>query len=172
MIVDYVTGAATAVVFADNIPILYKQGVIGIDIPMTATASAETSKSIIGNIVGAIGAGATGNFTGAAGQLMGAFETATAGSHLQQVGSSSPQCSLYQPKNCYLLFSLPVEYETAWTELQGQTVGFACYVPTVIGDQVGGGFSVFENIRMDRFGNATDQEREEILNLLQSGVYL
>lgn len=172
LIVDYVTGAGTAVVYADNIPILYKQGVIGIDIPMTATASAETSKSIIGNIVGAIGAGATGNFTGAAGQLMGAFETATAGSHLQQVGSSSPQCSLYQPKNCYLLFSLPAEYETAWTELQGQTVGFACYVPTVIGDQVGGGFSVFENVRMDRFGNATDQEREEILNLLQSGVYM
>ena len=172
LIVDYVTGAGTAVIFADNIPILYKQGVIGIEIPMTATASAETSKSIIGNIVGAIGAGATGNYAGAVEQSISAFTTATAGSHLQQVGSSSPQCSLYQPKNCYLLFSLPAEYETAWTELQGQTVGFACHIPTVIGDQTGGGYAEFTNIRLDRCANATDEEKAEILNLLQTGVYL
>lgn len=172
LIVDYVTGAGTAVIFADNIPIMYKQGIIGIEIPMTATSSAETSKSIIGNIVGAIGAGVTGNYVGAVEQSISAFSTASAGSHLQQVGSSSPQCSLYQPKNCYLLFSLPAEYETAWTELQGQTVGFACYIPTVINEQVGGGYAEFTNIRLDRCANATDEEKAEILNLLQTGVYL
>ena len=41
LIVDYITGACTAVVYCDQIPIAYKQGVIGISIPMTATDSAE-----------------------------------------------------------------------------------------------------------------------------------
>lgn len=172
LIVDYVTGAATAVIYADRIPILYKQGVIGVDIPMTATNSAETSKTIIGNIVGAIGAGAQKDVMGAVEQSASAFLNAVKGSHLQTAGSSSPQNSLYQPKNCYLLLSLPAEYENAWSDLQGETNGYACYIPCVIGDMVNGGYAEFDNVRLDRCGNATDEEKAEILNLLQSGVYL
>lgn len=180
IIVDFVTGAATAVVFADQIPIVYKQGVIGIEIPMTGTNSQQYAKSMVGNLVG-MGTSAVSAATGdLAGGIEGAIdsgmdflENITKGAKLQTAGSSSPQCSLFQPKNCYLLLALPAVYDDAWSDIQANNVGFACYTQVNrIGSLAGTGLAVFSNVKMNGLDNATEAERKEILSLLTTGIYL
>lgn len=190
MIVDFVTGACTAVVYADRLPILYRQGVMGISVPMTATNSAEFGKSILGNLVktgtnlaaGAVaGASAmeTGDASGAvagaknvAGGILDFTSTLYNGSHVQQVGSSSPQCSLFEPKQCYMMISIPTPMNGVYENAYADLVGYATFMPvSAISWMNNTGFTVFDNVKMD-IAKATDEEKDMILQLLTTGVYM
>lgn len=223
MIVDYVTGACTAVVYADGLPIQYRQGIMGISIPMTATNSAEFGKAILGNLIqtgttiasGALagakaGGSAMGNAAVAYGEQIspwaslsseehdaiykmgydpgslrggikgglssagGVLDFAGAlynGSSVQQVGSSSPQVSLFQPKQCYLLIHIPTPCNGVYENTYADLVGYACFMPvSAISWMNNSGFTVFDNVKMDIAG-ATDAEKAEIHALLTSGIY-
>ena len=170
MIVDYVTGACTAVVFVDKIPLLYQQGVMGVSIPMTATNSAEFGKTLIGNLVKPATSIASGDVAGA---VKGGMEVASSlweGSHIQTVGSSSPQVSLFQPKNCYLLISDVYAPDEAWDTVYADVVGYATFMPV---NQIGNctGYCEFDNVKMNITG-ATDAEKAEIVQALKEGVFL
>lgn len=190
MIVDFLTGACTAVVYADKLPIQYRQGVMGISIPMTATNSAEFGKSVLGNLVKAgtsiatgaasvAGAMETGNIagatTGANNVVGGVLDFASSlynGSHVERVGSSSPQCTLFQPKQCYLMISIPTPMKGVYENSYADLVGYATFMPvSSISWMNNTGFTVFDNVKMDVAG-ATDEEKAMILNLLTSGVYM
>ena len=120
VIVDFVTGAATAVVYCNGIPMIYQNGIIGISIAMTGDNAAEYANGIVGNIVGAVGsaAGAVANF--ATGNVMGGVkETVNAVSsgfdalnsvndvQFQQAGSNSPLCNTMTPQQCYITVARP-----------------------------------------------------------------
>lgn len=171
MIVDYITGACTAVVYVDQLPLLYRPGVIGISIPMTATNSAEFGKTIVGNLIKGAGELAAGNPSGAA-SLAGAAGKAYEGSHIQTVGASSPQTALYQPKNAYMLLSIAVPASGVYDPEYAQTVGYQCFMPVAtIGYMSGKGYTVFDNVKVSVPG-ATEEERAEILQLLTKGVFM
>lgn len=223
MIVDYITGACTAVVYADGLPIQYRQGIMGISIPMTATNSAEFGKAILGNLIetgttiasGALagakaGGSAMGNAAVAYGEQIspwaslsseehdaiykmgydpgslrggvkgglssagGVLDFASAlynGSGVQQVGSSSPQVSLFQPKQCYLLIHIPTPCNGVYENTFADLVGYACFMPiNSISVVANSGFCVFDNVKMDIAG-ATEAEKAEIHALLTSGIY-
>ncbi len=171
MIVDYITGACTAVVYVDQIPLLYRPGVIGISIPMTATNSAEFGKTIVGNLIKGAGELAAGNPAGA-GTLAGAAGRAYEGSHIQTVGASSPQTALYQPKNAYLLLSIAAPAAGVYDPEYAQLVGYQCFMTVAtIGYMSGKGFTVFDNVKIN-VPQATEAERTEILQLLTSGVFM
>lgn len=172
LIVDYITGACTAVVFVDRIPLLYQHGVIGVSIPMTATNSAEFSKTIIGNLITGAADIAGGNYAGAvtsAGDVAGDLWN---GSHIQKIGASSPQTALYQPKNAYILFGIANVPEGAFSDTYANEVGYACFMPVSnIGIMTGTGLTAFDNVKLSVPG-ATEEEKAEILQLLTSGVYM
>lgn len=171
LIVDYITGAGTAVVFVDKIPLLYQQGIIGISIPMTATNSAEFGKTIAGNLINSATAAATQN-PAAVGELGNAALNAFEGSNIIKIGSSSPQTSLFQPKNAYLLLSIVSPANGVYDNEYAATVGYECFMPVAqISYMTGAGFTVFDNVKI-QIPQATDAEREELLNLLTSGVYM
>ena len=223
MIVDYVTGACTAVVYADGLPIQYRQGIMGISIPMTATNSAEFGKAILGNLIQTGTSIASGALSGAksAGSAMGnaavaygeqvspwaslsseehdalykmGYNSASLGggvkgglssaggvldfagtlyngSSVQQVGSSSPQVSLFQPKQCYLLIHIPTPCNGVYENTYADLVGYACFMPiSAISWMNNAGFTVFDNVKMDIAG-ATEAEKAEIHALLTSGIY-
>lgn len=172
LIVDYITGACTAVVFVDRIPLLYQHGVIGVSIPMTATNSAEFSKAIIGNLITGAADIAGGNYAGAVNAAGDVAESLWNGSHIQKVGASSPQTALYQPKNAYILFGIANVPEGAFSDTYANEVGYACFMPVSnIGIMTGTGLTAFDNVDL-QIGQATDAEKTEILNLLSSGVYM
>lgn len=172
LIVDYVTGSCTAVVYVDSIPLLYQSGVIGVSIPMTATNSAEFAKTIVGNLITGASQIAGKNAGGAART---ALETASVlhdGSHIQTAGASSPQTALFQPKNAYILLSIVNPAEGVYTDTYAESVGYECFMPvSTIGTMDGNGFVAFDNVRLS-IEQATEQEKAEILSLLAAGVYM
>lgn len=172
LIVDYITGACTAVVFVDRIPLLYQHGVIGVSIPMTATNSAEFSKTIIGNLITGAADIAGGNYAGAVNAAENVAGDLWNGSHIQKIGASSPQTALYQPKNAYILFGIANVPEGAFSDTYANEVGYACFMPVSnIGIMTGTGLTAFDNVKLSVPG-ATEEEKAEILQLLTSGVYM
>lgn len=140
LIVDFVTGAATAIIFANGIPITYQNGVVGVSIPITGNDAAQYSNSIIGNLVGAIGSAAgavaslaTGNVAGGViGGISAVSDLISMGQSandikFQQAGSSSPATETWLPQKCHIMIARPeLNFETETDmELFGETIGFA-----------------------------------------------
>lgn len=181
MIVDFTTGAAVCVVYCDSIPVIYKQGVIGIDISVTATDSARYASGIVNGVIGTITgstSGAASGFArggiggaiadGAANLAKGAFSL-TENLHkvnIQSAGTSSPQSALYQPLKPYLTIYRPNPDEP--TNYNNE-IGYACNVGGILNQF--NGFTVFANV--DTTGlTCTDEERQIILNYLTTGVII
>jgi len=62
MIIDLVTGACTAVIYTNDVPYKYLDGMIGIEIPVTGRNMVEYAKTVLGAALGGAGAGlAMGN---------------------------------------------------------------------------------------------------------------
>lgn len=174
LIVDVVTGACTAVVYADNIIILYQQGVCGISIPFSGTNSAQMAQSIIGNIIsgasGIVTSAMTGNVGGAAASsaVLG-FGLATnfgIPTQYESGGTSSPACSTWAPQYCYFIIDRPIPNPPS---NYGHCVGYACEIYDTL--NVFSGFTMIANPDLSGI-LATDREKEEIKSLLQEGVYL
>lgn len=169
MIVDYTTGAGTAIVFKDDIPFIYRNGVVGVLIPMTGTDSASYASTVIGNVVnGAMGianATATDNMGGlvnSANQMYSGFATPV---QYQEASASSPSVATWQPQKCYFIIDRPI---LNVPDNYGRTVGFACEITGKLSDFKG--FTVVSNPEINF--RCTDSERQYIVNMLQGGVFV
>lgn len=169
MIVDYTTGAGTAIVFKDDIPFIYRNGVVGVSIPMTGTDSASYASTVIGNVVnGAMGianATATDNMSGlinSANQMYSGFATPV---QYQNASASSPSVATWQPQKCYFIIDRPI---LNVPDNYGRTVGYACEITGKLSDFKG--FTVVSNPEINF--RCTDSERQYIVNMLQGGVFV
>ena len=171
LIVDVTTGSCTAVIFVDNIPYLYKNGVIGVDVPISATNSAEYASKILNGVVSgtvntAMGV-ATGNAGQAASSAMGLVNTGLSlnNNSVHTIGSSSPACSFWQPQNCYFIIRRPVVNMPA---NYGHTVGYACNYQAKIADCKG--YTQTYNVDVSTI-NAPEEEKNEIAKILNTGFF-
>lgn len=180
MVIDITTGNCTAVVYSAGIPVMYKDGVIGANIPVTGINQSEWANNFIS---GAVNTGAnfatgvaSGILSGGAGLattlglgvIQGAYDISQSiGTSIEKTGSSTPITNTILPQKCYLIFE---SLETAIPDDYGHTVGFTCMYNDVISNFTG--FSIFGNIDTSSISNATAKERQEIKELLESGVYL
>lgn len=169
MIVDYTTGAGTAIVFKDDIPFIYRNGVVGITIPMTGTDSASYASTVIGNVVnGAMGiasATVTDSMSGlvnSVNQMYSGFATPV---QYQNASASSPSVATWQPQKCYFIIDRPI---LNVPENYGRTVGYACEQTGKLSDFKG--FTVVSNPEINF--RCTDSERQYIVNMLQGGVFV
>ena len=168
LIVDVTTGSCTAVIFVDNIPYLYKNGVIGVDVPISATNSAEYASKILNGVVsGAVdtAAGVTsGNVMNGA---MGLVNTGLSinNTNVHTTGSSSPACGFWLPQNCYFIIRRPVVNEP---ENYGHTVGYACNYRAKIADCKG--YTQTYNVDVSTI-NAPEEEKNEIAKILNTGFF-
>lgn len=189
LICDWVTGATTAVVYADGIPLVYQQGVGAVSISMTGDNHSKTAGDVIGGVIGAAGsavgavaAAKTGNF-GTAAQFAGkAVEMGSQAfmdygkTDFTQAGSSSPMCSLYMPMYCYLTISTPkllIDGEDLAQWAHG--VGYAdSRVSTLAAEgSSGDGIVMGSPVRISFTGSVqpTPGEIDRILQMLSEGVF-
>ena len=171
MVVDITTGSCTAIVFANGIPLIYKNGNIGVEIPMTGTNSAAYASRIAGGLT----SGATDIALGAASKSVGQVVSgvgAIADSALSvnntmynTAGSSSPACGLWQPQNCYFIIQRPVPIVP---DNYGHTVGYSCNYQAKIGDC--SGYTQTYNVDVSTI-NAPESEKNAIAEILNSGFY-
>ena len=169
MIVDYTTGAGTAIVFKDDIPFIYRNGVVGISIPMTGNDSASYASTVIGNVVGGAAGGVTsiasgniGGMVSSAEKLYSGFAT---GTNYQEASASSPSVATWQPQHCYFIIDRPILNAP---DNYGRTVGYACEKTGKLSDFKG--FTVVSNPEINF--RCTDSERQYIVNMLQGGVFV
>lgn len=207
MVIDFITGAVTAYVLANQLVVTSLTGNCGIDIAITGTEQSTVSaalenailqdKSARGNyaLKGSVGGMLTnpiGNITNPTSAIENRFstklQTMQANYNLQhvemplrQIGNASPLNSWALEFVCRLIIYYP----------DGECISFnATNEPSLIDEKVESfgavnGFATVETNTLSSFTgftqvsdadlsgvSATDTEKEMILNLLQSGVYL
>ena len=172
MIVDITTGSCTAVVFCNGIPLIYKNGNMGVEIPMTATNSGQYASRIMGGLTSAAGDLTLGAATGNPSQILssvgGIVDAALSSNNTiyNTAGSSSPACGLWQPQNCYFIINRPVPIVP---DSYGHTVGYACNYSSNLSNL--SGFTCCYNVDLSSL-NASDEEMNEITSILANGIYL
>lgn len=183
MIVDFVTGACTAIVYKDDIPYIYKNGVLGIDIPVSGDNATSYSSNLISSIVTGVeqsstafdtfkGLDKTKNKTSAVTRSVGSVidsglditNNINAVSY-QSAGSSSPSCSTWQPQKCYFIVSRPIPNVP---DNYGHSVGYSCSITKKL--STCSGFTVVSNPDVTISG--TLEEQEQLKSLLTSGVFV
>lgn len=169
MIVDYTTGAGTAIVFKDDIPFIYRNGVVGISIPMTGNDSTSYANTVIGNVVsgavGGVSSIASGNIGGVVSSAEKLYSGFTTGTKYQEASASSPSVATWQPQKCYFIIDRPI---LNVPENYGRTIGYACEKTGKLADFKG--FTVVSNPEINF--RCTDTERQYIVNMLQGGVFV
>lgn len=171
MVVDITTGSCTAIVFANNIPIIYKNGNIGVEIPMTGTNSAEYASRIMGGLTSGAADVALGAASKSVGQVVSGVGSivdsalSVNNTMYNTAGSSSPACGLWQPQNCYFIIQRPVPIVP---ENYGHTVGYACNYQAKISDC--SGYTQTYNVDVSSI-NAPESEKNAIAGILNSGFY-
>lgn len=171
MVVDITTGSCTAIVFANAIPIIYKNGNIGVEIPMTGTNSAEYASRIAGGLTSGTGDIALGAASKSVGQVVSGVGSivdsalSVNNTMYNTAGSSSPACGLWQPQNCYFIIQRPVPIVP---ENYGHTVGYACNYQAKISDC--SGYTQTYNVDVSSI-NAPESEKNAIAGILNSGFY-
>lgn len=175
VIVDYVTGACTAVVFADNTIIHTLAGTIAIEVPVTGTNSAQYASSVTNSLLSlpsSIGSAATGISSGNAAQAVSGI-TGTLGAvgniistplPITSKNSATPMCSLFLPQYAYIRVTRPTFEEP---DTYKRTFGYACNLSKRLGDM--SGYVVCQNPILNN-SFATNEEIDQIIGYLESGV--
>ena len=169
MIVDYTTGAGTAIVFKDDIPFIYRNGVVGTSIPMTGNDSASYANTVIGNVVsgtvGGLTSLASGNIGGVVNGVENIYSGFTTGTKYQEASASSPSVATWQPQKCYFIIDRPI---LNVPKNYGRTVGYACEKTGKLSDFKG--FTVVSNPELAF--RCSDQERQYMINMLKGGIFV
>lgn len=173
MVVDVTTGKCTAIVYVGSddeygVPIQYVDGMIGVEIPITAENMGKLGAAVleaVGNTAAA--AVSTGVAGGAFAAVGGALDVMFADVAPQKTGAVSASGSLSMPIKMYVSVSSP---RPVIPDDYGHSKGYACDITTSLSAQ--SGFTICYNVDTSSISGATDPEREQIKTLLESGVYV
>ena len=162
VIVDVTTGECCAVVYADNIPIAYSNGKIGIDIPLTGSSTAGIGSSILSaipNFYSPTSAASSSALSIANGVL-------SSENKIIKQGNSSVATGLWQPKNCYFLIKRP---QPVVPENYGHTTGYLTNAKKQIRSCTG--YTVCSNVDVNGL-YCTENEKEMLKGIMESGFYI
>lgn len=180
--IDFYSGNATILVFADTKLVHISNAQVGINIPISQSNANSRAISLTTAAVGAVGTiaggaigGAAGGLAGAAigaGQAAGANAIPTANrifnaaqNHVDKGGSFGGVGWLYAPQVCSLIFNRPILAEpTAYKTMNGYSTSFSGLVSSY------SGFLQADSISGTT--GATDEENNMIFNLLRNGIYV
>ena len=161
--VDAITGGCLAQVYVNNIRLYEFTGNVGIDIPITASNRAQVEAGYIQAGVGATASALGGNISGAVTSLL---NSATSQYHYSSTGNPSPMCVASTNRTCYVILDRP-NYQNL--KAFNHTRGRKCYLSKTISTLKG--FTICDS-NIDLSGiNATDTEKEEIVNILSTGFF-
>ena len=160
---DVITGGCLAQIYVGKIRLYEFTGNIGVDISITASNRAQVESAYINAGVGVVSSAMTGNVTGAVNSIIGA---ATSQYHYSGTGNPSPSCVASTNRTCYVVIDRP-QYQPL--KAFNHTRGRMCCLSKTIGNLKG--YTVCDG-NVDISGiSATDEEKEEIVNILSTGFF-
>ena len=161
--VDAITGGCLAQVYVNNVRLYEFTGNVGIDIPITASNRAQVEAGYIQAGVGATASALGGNIGSAVTSLL---NSATSQYHYSSTGNPSPMCVASTNRTCYVVLDRP-NYQNL--KAFNHTRGRKCYLSKTISTLKG--FTICDS-NIDLSGiNATETEKEEIINILSTGFF-
>ena len=162
-IYDVITGVCTACFYSGDIEICKYSGTIAIDIPITASNRAQVEAGYITSAIGALTSLKSRNWLGVAGSAFGALMNQN---HFTTKGSPSPSCDAFDEQKAFIIIDYPVYYQPT---NYAHDYGYPCNLSMKLGNCKG--FTKCANVDVDGL-SCTEEEREELKRLLESGVYL
>ena len=160
---DVITGGCLAQIYVGKIRLYEFTGNIGVDISITASNRAQVESAYINAGVGVVSSAMSGNVTGAVNSIIGA---ATSQYHYSGTGNPNPSCVASTNRTCYVVIDRP-QYQPL--KAFNHTRGRMCCLSKTIGSLKG--YTVCDS-NIDISGiSATDEEKEEIVNILSTGFF-
>ena len=160
---DVITGGCLAQIYVGKIRLYEFTGNIGVDISITASNRAQVESAYINAGVGMVSSAMSGNVTGAVNSIIGA---ATSQYHYSGTGNPSPSCVASTNRTCYVVIDRP-QYQPL--KAFNHTRGRMCCLSKTIGSLKG--YTVCDS-NIDISGiSATDEEKDEIVNILSTGFF-
>ena len=160
---DVITGGCLAQIYVGKIRLYEFTGNIGVDISITASNRAQVESAYINAGVGVVSSAMSGNVTGAVNSIIGA---ATSQYHYSSTGNPSPSCVASANRTCYVVIDRP-QYQPL--KAFNHTRGRMCCLSKTIGSLKG--YTVCDG-NIDISGiSATDEEKDEIINILSTGFF-
>ena len=160
---DVITGGCLAQIYVGKIRLYEFTGNIGVDISITASNRAQVESAYINAGVGVVSSAMSGNVTGAVNSIIGA---ATSQYHYSGTGNPSPSCVASTNRTCYVVIDRP-QYQPL--KAFNHTRGRMYCLSKTIGSLTG--YTVCDS-NIDISGiSATDEEKEEIVNILSTGFF-
>ena len=160
---DVITGGCLAQIYVGKIRLYEFTGNIGVDISITASNRAQVEGAYINAGVGVVSSAMSGNVTGAVNSIIGA---ATSQYHYSGTGNPNPSCVASTNRTCYVVIDRP-QYQPL--KAFNHTRGRMCCLSKTIGNLKG--YTVCDG-NVDISGiSATDEEKDEIVNILSNGFF-
>ena len=160
---DVITGGCLAQIYVGKIRLYEFTGNIGVDISITASNRAQVESAYINAGVGVVSSAMSGNVTGAVNSIIGA---ATSQYHYSGTGNPNPSCVATTNRTCYVVIDRP-QYQPL--KAFNHTRGRMCCLSKTIGSLKG--YTVCDG-NIDISGiSATDEEKDEIVNILSTGFF-
>ena len=162
-VADVITGGCIAQIFINGVRFYEFSGEMGVDIPITASNRAQVEASYISNAVGMGASLASGNITGAVDSVL---ASATAKYNYSSTDTPNANCVASVNRTCYVIIERPTYQELSQFN---HTKGKMCNLSKTIGSLKG--FTICD-VNIDLKGiTATEQEKQEISNILSSGFF-
>ena len=180
--IDFYSGAATILVYADTELIHVDSAQIGINIPISQSNANSRAIALTSAAVGAVGTIAAGAIGGAAGGAAGAALAAgqaaaqtaaptasrilnAAQNHVDKGGSMGGVGWLYAPQKCAVIYNRPILAEPKhYKTLNGYSTSYSGLVSAYKG--------FLQADVINGTTTATDTENAMILNLLRDGIFV
>ena len=175
LLIDYISGVCTAVVFADRIPVIYKNGCISQQIAITGTDTATMSSNAISSSLGLLtnttnliagGKDVSSVINNSANLLSSSFDYSAKRTIYQTQGANTSQINMCEPQKAYIVLNLP-KFDIA--EKYSSFHGFRCDFYDSVNNLSG----YVETDRPNLTGiAATEEEKQMISEIMTGGFYV
>ena len=175
LLIDYISGVCTAVVFADGIPVIYKNGCISQQIAITGTDTATMASNAISSSLGLLtnttnliagGKDVSSIINNSANILSSSFDYSAQRTIYQTQGSNTSQINMCEPQKAYIVLNLP-KFDIA--DDYGFFHGYRCDFYDSVKNLTG----YIETDRPNLTGiSATEEEKQMISEIMTGGFYV
>ena len=175
LLIDYISGVSSAVVFADGIPVIYKNGCISQQIAITGTDTATMSSNAISSSLGLLtnttnliagGKDVSSVINNSANLLSSSFDYAARRTIYQTQGANTSQINMCEPQKAYIVLNLP-NFDIA--DDYGFFHGYRCDFYDTVKNLSG----YTETDRPNLTGiSATEEEKQMISEIMTGGFYV
>ena len=163
-IVDILTGSCVAMCYADDVPIVQYNGLMGLDIPISATNRAQVEAGIVQSVGQSAFAIAQKDLGGAANAALNILSHSF---HTETQGTASPSCNSFITHDVFYILEAPeVQFPSGYAHAHGLPLFLTKSLNKVHG------FTVCDNVDTSGIQGATLEEKEMIKEALEEGVYL